>query len=202
MTMINKVVNGTHMGIDEEIKQHDDKKKVAQEERVKECVKGILETDEEITRVLRTDYKALRALRMLGIAGIIISLMCIIIGLALYLRPLMFNWGKKGFMFFFWFALGIITMILGIIFLVSESRSGKNGGIVLTNKRLIFNGGYFSDKAESIAINDVDRIMFKHFKGGSYVLKILAARCYHYEEPFDLVADFEKTKDLQCKSKE
>ena len=61
MTMINKVVNGTHMGIDEEIKQHDDKKKVAQEERVKECVKGILETDEEITRVLRTDYKALRA---------------------------------------------------------------------------------------------------------------------------------------------
>ena len=105
-------------------------------------------------------------------------------------------------MFFFWFALGIITMILGIIFLVSESRSGKNGGIVLTNKRLIFNGGYFSDKAESIAINDVDRIMFKHFKGGSYVLKILAARCYHYEEPFDLVADFEKTKDLQCKSKE
>ena len=105
-------------------------------------------------------------------------------------------------MFFFWFALGIITMILGIIFLVSESRSGKNGGIVLTNKRLIFNGGYFSDKAESIAINDVDRIMFKHFKGGSYVLKILAAHCYHYEEPFDLVADFEKTKDLQCKSKE
>ena len=191
MTMINKVVNGTHMGIDEEIKQHDDKKKVAQEERVKECVKGILET-----RVLRTDYKALRALRMLGIAGIIISVMCIVIGLALYLRPLMFNWGKKGFMFFFWFALGIITMILGIIFLVSESRSGKNG------KRLIFNGGYFSDKAESIAINDVDRIMFKHFKGGSYVLKILAAHCYHYEEPFDLVADFEKTKDLQCKSKE
>lgn len=190
------------MSIDEEIKQHDDNKKVRQEERIKERLKGSLETDESIIRILRTDYKALRALRMLGIAGIIISVMCIIIGLALYLRPLMFNWGEKGFMFFFWFALGIIALILGIVFLVSESNGHKKGGIVLTNKRLIFSCGYFSDKTENVAINDVEKITFKHFKGGSYVLKISDKRCYHYEEPFDLVADFENSKELHAKVEE
>ncbi|MGN1097215.1 MAG: hypothetical protein ACI4QU_05205 [Christensenellales bacterium] len=177
------------MNIDEEIRQHDDKKKERQEENVRNLISDKLSDGEEITAYLHSDPKALRALRTLGIAGVIIGLMSFIIGLALYFRPLMFSWGSKGFMFFFWFAVGIAAVIIGVIFLCSQHFIFKRGGIVLTDKRITFYSGRFASKFTEIdlaCVSDVENeISFVRIKGGGYKVAIAGHKSFYNETPFD-----------------
>lgn len=178
-----------NMNIDEEIRQHDDKKKEKQEENVRNLISDKLSDGEEITAYLHSDPKALRALKTLGIAGVIIGLMSFIIGLALYFRPLMFSWGSKGFMFFFWFAVGIAAVIIGVIFLCSQHFIFKRGGIVLTNKRITFYSGRFASKFTEIDLDCVldveNEIKFVRIKGGGYKVTIAGYKSFYNETPFD-----------------
>lgn len=178
-----------NMNIDEEIRQHDDKKKEKQEENVRNLISDKLSDGEEITAYLHSDPKALRALKTLGIAGVIIGLMSFIIGLALYFRPLMFSWGSKGFMFFFWFAVGIAAVIIGVIFLCSKHFIFKRGGIVLTNKKITFYSGRFASKFTEIdldCVSDVENeIKFVRIKGGGYKVTIAGYKSFYNETPFD-----------------
>lgn len=178
-----------NMNIDEEIRQHDDKKKEKQEENVRNLISDKLSDGEEITAYLHSDPKALRALKTLGIAGVIIGLMSFIIGLALYFRPLMFSWGSKGFMFFFWFAVGIAAVIIGVIFLCSQHFIFKRGGIVLTNKKITFYSGRFASKFTEIdldCVSDVENeIKFVRIKGGGYKVTIAGYKSFYNETPFD-----------------
>lgn len=187
MTSIKVVRN--NMNIDEEIMQHDEKKKGKQEENVQNLFSDKLSDGEEIAAYLHSDPKALRALRTLGIAGVIISLMSFIIGLALYFRPLMFSWGSKGFMFFFWFAVGIAAMIIGVIFLCSQHYIFKRGGIALTDKKIMFYSGRFASKFIEIDLADVSdvesEITFVHIKGGGYKVTVAGYKSFYNETPFD-----------------
>lgn len=187
MTSIKVVRN--NMNIDEEIMQHDEKKKGKQEENVRNLFSDKLSDGEEITAYLHSDPKALRALKTLGIAGVIIGLMSFIIGLALYFRPLMFSWGSKGFMFFFWFAVGIAAVIIGVIFLCSQHFIFKRGGIVLTNKKITFYSGRFASKFTEIdldCVSDVENeIKFVRIKGGGYKVTIAGYKSFYNETPFD-----------------
>ena len=178
-----------NMNIDEEIRQHDDKMKEKQEENVRNLISDKVSDGEEITAYLHSDPKALRALKTLGIAGVIIGLMSFIIGLALYFRPLMFSWGSKGFMFFFWFAVGIAAVIIGVIFLCSQHFIFKRGGIVLTNKRITFYSGRFASKFTEIDLDCVldveNEIKFVRIKGGGYKVTIAGYKSFYNETPFD-----------------
>lgn len=175
------------MNIDEEIKQHDDKRKVLQEDAAKRLYAGQTSGGEEIVAYLHSDPKALRALRTLGIAGVIISVMSYVIGLALYFRPLMFSWGNKGIMFVFWFVVGFVAMALGIIFLCSQYLIFKKGGILLTNKKIIFNGGRFAEKSTVVNLEELneDGLEVFHSKGGGYTVKIAGKKSFYNETPFD-----------------